>query len=88
MMGTGIPIDRMNDERLKKFLEDHKDELDTLAAMSDEDIDFSDIPEMTDEEWQAALKRGVYRPAMRDRRAVGADFPQECQPDRPEVDIP
>ena len=66
MMGTGIPIDRMNDECMKRFLEDHKDELDAFAAMTDEDIDFSDIPEMTDEEWQAALKRGVYRPVIQD----------------------
>ncbi len=52
----------MNPNDSNKVTDDHRDELAELAAMSDEDIDLSDIPEMTDEEWQAALKRGVYRP--------------------------
>jgi uncharacterized protein (DUF4415 family) len=52
----------MNANDSNKVPDDHRDELAELAAMSDEDLDLSDIPEMTDEEWQAALKRGVYRP--------------------------
>lgn len=52
----------MNANGSNKVPDDHRDELAELAAMSDEDIDLSDIPEMTDDEWQAALKRGVYRP--------------------------
>ena len=38
------------------------DELAALAAMSDDDIDFSDIPELTDEEWSRAVRGKFYRP--------------------------
>ena len=66
MMGTGIPIDihihHMNDERLKKFLEDHKDKLDALAAKTDEDIDFSEMPELTEEDWKHAVRGKYYKP--------------------------
>jgi len=59
----------MNDEHLKKILEGHKDELVELAAMSDEDIDFSDIPEITDEDWKHAV-RGFYFLPTEQRRAL------------------
>jgi len=32
-----------------------------LAERPDSEIDFSDIPEMTDEQWEAARRRGFYR---------------------------
>ncbi|MGI8485347.1 MAG: hypothetical protein ACR2OU_13920 [Thermomicrobiales bacterium] len=57
----GVPTDHINDRRMRNILEEPKDELDALTAMSDETINFSDIPEMRDEEWLAVLKRGVYR---------------------------
>lgn len=40
----------MNDGNVKRILERHKDELAALDAMADEDIDFSDIPKVTDEQ--------------------------------------
>ncbi|HWV23293.1 MAG TPA: BrnA antitoxin family protein [Thermomicrobiales bacterium] len=52
----------MSANALKKDTEDRQNELDALARMRDEDIDLSDIPELTDEQWKSALKRGVYRP--------------------------
>jgi uncharacterized protein (DUF4415 family) len=33
-----------------------------LAAMPDEEIDFSDIPEITDEAWERGRQRGFYKP--------------------------
>jgi hypothetical protein len=37
-------------------------ELAALAEMSDEDIDFSDIPETKDEDWVGAVRGKFYRP--------------------------
>lgn len=54
--GTGTSIDHINDEHLKKIRAGHKDERVELAAMSDENIDFSDIPEMTDADWKHAVR--------------------------------
>lgn len=47
---------------MKRILERHKDELAALDAMTDEDIDFSDIPEITDEQWSRAVRGNFYRP--------------------------
>lgn len=38
----------------------HKTELKALSALSDEDIDTSDIPEVTD--WRGAVRGKFYRP--------------------------
>jgi uncharacterized protein (DUF4415 family) len=38
------------------------EELATLAAMSDDDIDFSDIPELTENDWEGAVRGKFYRP--------------------------
>lgn len=45
----------------EKALAEQKARLERLAAMTDEDIDFSDIPEITDEQW-ASRRLGRYRP--------------------------
>ena len=52
----------MNEESLKKILEEHKDELDRLEAMADEDVDFSDIPEQKPEDWKNAISGIFYKP--------------------------
>ncbi len=52
----------MNDEDMMKILERHKDELAALDAMTDEDIDFSDIPEITDEQWSRSVRGRLFRP--------------------------
>jgi uncharacterized protein (DUF4415 family) len=45
-----------------------------LAARPDSEIDFSDIPEMTDEEWKSAERGHFYRPVKRQITArVDAD---------------
>lgn len=44
----------------KDLSEKQRKELDVLAAMSDEDIDFSDIPEIFD--WDGAVVGKFYRP--------------------------
>jgi uncharacterized protein (DUF4415 family) len=38
------------------------EELKALAARPDSEIDFSDIPELTDEQWQNAIRRRYYKP--------------------------
>lgn len=47
-----------NEERDRIIAED----LARLGAMTDEDIDFSDIPEMTDEQWSRSVRGKFYRP--------------------------
>ncbi|WP_280951771.1 BrnA antitoxin family protein [Rhizobium chutanense] len=37
-------------------------ELQALEKLRDEDIDTSDIPEITDEQWRLARKGNLYRP--------------------------
>lgn len=44
-----------------RALADQQERLERLAAMPDEDIDLSDIPEITDEQW-ARRRPGLYRP--------------------------
>jgi uncharacterized protein (DUF4415 family) len=39
--------------------------LDKLAAMPDEDIDSSDIPELPAENWAFAKRPGLYRPVKK-----------------------
>lgn len=36
--------------------------LNSLAALSDQDIDYSDIPPLTDEFWRRAVRNPLYRP--------------------------
>lgn len=45
---------------MKRIERKHKKELDALARMKDEHIDFSDIPEKTD--WSNAVMGKFYRP--------------------------
>ena len=37
-------------------------ELEALAERPNSEIDFSDIPELTDEQWQNAIRRRGYKP--------------------------
>jgi uncharacterized protein (DUF4415 family) len=47
---------------LPPLTETQKAELEALAALPDSEIDFSDIPELTDEQWQNAIRHRGYRP--------------------------
>ena len=42
-----------------------KKELEALAAMPDEKIDFSDIPEITEQQWDGAVRGLFARPETR-----------------------
>jgi uncharacterized protein (DUF4415 family) len=47
---------------MKKVPESMRKELEALAAMPDSEIDFSDIPETTKEDWRGAVRGKFYRP--------------------------
>ncbi|WP_375457191.1 BrnA antitoxin family protein [uncultured Methylobacterium sp.] len=47
---------------LPPLTEAQKAELDALAAMPDEAIDYSDIPPLTEAFWDNAVRGGFYRP--------------------------
>lgn len=61
-------------ETLPPLTEADRASLRALAARPDSEIDFSDIPEMTDEEWKNAERGHFYRPVKRQITArVDAD---------------
>jgi uncharacterized protein (DUF4415 family) len=61
-------------ETLPPMTEARRAKLRALAARPDSEIDFSDIPEMTDEEWKNAERGHFYRPVKRQITArVDAD---------------
>ena len=63
MKGKRTKMVVRTDEDLKKPLTaEQKRELEALDAMSDEDIDLSDIPELTDEFWAKAERGRFFRP--------------------------
>ncbi|MBX9931029.1 MAG: BrnA antitoxin family protein [Methylobacterium sp.] len=47
---------------LPPLTDEQKAELEALAAMPDEAIDYSDIPPLTDEFWDNAVRGRFYRP--------------------------
>ncbi len=49
-----------------KLTDAQRAELEALEAMPDDQIDYSDIPEMTDEEWSKAKRGLFYKPDWRD----------------------
>ena len=49
-----------------KLTDQQKEELKALEEMADEDIDYSDIPEMTEEEWRNAKRINIYKPDWQD----------------------
>jgi uncharacterized protein (DUF4415 family) len=49
-------------ETLPKLTKADRAKLKALAARPDSDIDTSDIPEMTDEQWKKAVRGHFYRP--------------------------
>ena len=49
-----------------KLTDDQRAELEALEAMPDDQIDCSDIPEMTDEEWATAKRGMFYQPDWQD----------------------
>ena len=67
-------IVRFTLETLPPLTEAQRANLRALAARPDSEIDFSDIPEMTDEQWKNAERGHFYRPVKRQITArVDAD---------------
>jgi len=61
-------------ETLPKLTEEDIASLKTLAARPDSEIDLSDIPEITEEQWKNAERGHFYRPVKRQITArVDAD---------------
>jgi uncharacterized protein (DUF4415 family) len=61
-------------DTLPPLTEADRARLKALAARPDSEIDFSDIPEMTDEQWKNAERGHFYRPVKRQITArVDAD---------------
>ena len=44
------------------MVDDQQARLKSLATLSDQDIDYSDIPPLTDEFWRRAVRNPLYRP--------------------------
>jgi uncharacterized protein (DUF4415 family) len=49
-------------ETLPELTEAQLANLEALAARPDSEIDFSDIPELTEEQWKTAVRGSFYRP--------------------------
>ena len=49
-------------DTLPPVTEERRRELAALAALPDDQIDLSDIPELTDEQWAGAVRGRFYRP--------------------------
>jgi len=49
---------------MKNDIPNLEEQIEALAAMKDEDIDFSDIPEIRD--WTGAVRGNPYRPVKND----------------------
>lgn len=47
---------------LPPLSDEQKAELKALAAMPDSQIDYSDIPPMTDDFWKTAVRNPIYKP--------------------------
>lgn len=50
---------------LPKLTKQQKAELEALAKMPDTAIDYSDIPPLSDEFWQKAVRNPIYKPAKK-----------------------
>ncbi len=57
--GRLVRSDEISKEERERII---AEDLARLAEMSDEDIDFSDIPEMTAEDWARSVPNRFYRP--------------------------
>jgi len=67
-------IVRFDLSSIPPLTEAQREDLRALAARPDSEIDTSDAPEMTDEQWKNAERRRLYRPVKRQITArVDAD---------------
>lgn len=62
----------MNDDPTKRVLDRYREQLAAVDTMRDEDIDLSEMPEITDEQWARSRRGKVYQPAIR-QVALDAD---------------
>ena len=67
-------LDKHNAETPPSLTDAQREHLALLAALPDESIDTSDIPELTDEAWSAGVRGRFYRPVKQQITArVDAD---------------
>ncbi len=67
-------LDSHDAETLAPLTDTQREHLARLAALPDESIDTSDIPELSDEEWDAGVRGRFYRPVKQQITArVDAD---------------
>ena len=67
-------LDSHTAETMPRLTDAQRDHLAALAAMPDETIDTSDIPELSDEAWAAGARGRFYRPVKQQITArVDAD---------------
>jgi uncharacterized protein (DUF4415 family) len=60
---------------LPEISEERKAELRTMASLPDSEVDTSDIPEMTEEQFKLSVRRRLYRPVKQQITArVDADI--------------
>jgi uncharacterized protein (DUF4415 family) len=65
---------RHTPETLPQLTDEQRQRLAPLAALPDESIDTSDIPELSDEAWKAGIRGRFYRPVKQQITArVDAD---------------
>lgn len=64
-------------DTLPPITDEERQNLRRLAALPDSEIDTSDIPEMTDEQWRNAKRRHLNRPVKQQVTShVDADVPR------------
>jgi uncharacterized protein (DUF4415 family) len=61
-MSKKIVKHKTDPNNLPKLTKQQKAELEALAKMSDSDIDFSDIPPLSDDFWQKVMRNPFYKP--------------------------
>ena len=57
-----MPMVEYTPDTLPKLTDDRRKELEKLDALPVDQIDTSDIPELTDEQWAGAVRGRFYRP--------------------------
>ena len=65
MSNSKIVRSRFDPTNPRPLTEAQREELARLALMKDEDIDFSDIPPLTDKFWTNAVRGRFYRPVKK-----------------------
>ena len=60
----------LDPDRLPPLAQRQKAELEALKALPDSEIDYSDIPPLTDDFWKHAVRNPLYRPTKASTSAM------------------